>query len=385
MKNLMTTTATVLAFSTAGYGVANAQAFSGYTYDQAVNLYASDLLGSRIYATEVEVGDMVEPGAELEWDDLGEINDMILTREGQVDAVILGVGGFLGIGERDVAVTMSEIQIVRDGEGPTDYFLVVNAAQQDIENAPAFERLENATEGTLNETAAATGAAVGAAAGTVAAVDNQTNTTLEAGDPVADTDTAAVSTDTQTVPITEDTVTGDVNDTADASAETAPIVSSDTTAASELATNDVEAELAEDTEGTDMAQATVPATEGAVTEGEGEGAVGGDTALMGRPTMQMEGYTELAMDQLTAEDLEGASVYGANDEDVGSIGELLLAADGTTIDQAVIDVGGFLGLGVKQIAVPFSELQVLRSDANDTRVYINATEESLEAMPEYEM
>jgi hypothetical protein len=86
---------------------------------------------------------------------------------------------------------------------------------------------------------------------------------------------------------------------------------------------------------------------------------------------------------LTAEMLTGARVYGVNNEDVGEIHSLLLDANGT-IDRAVIDVGGFLGLGEKQVAVTFDELTILRKDGgDDVSVYIDATQEVLEAQPTY--
>ncbi len=363
MKRFMTTTATALVLSTAGFGAAQAQGFVDYTYDSAVDLYASDLLGARIYATEAEVGDMIEPGMETEWDDLGEIDDMVVGKDGEIRAVILGVGGFLGIGERDVAVDMSELKVVRDGEGPTDYFLVVNAGRADIENAPEYVRDANMAGGTDM-----------ASGGTAAVVPVTTDGSASEA-TVAETDTAAISDSTQEVPITEDTVEGDVAMTEDTSGESTDIVKSETSAASELATNDVEAELAEDiavaeTEMSEPADTMVVAT--------------GDRPMLNRPTVEREGYVEVAMDELTADDIEGTTVYGANDENVGEVGELILSADGGTIERAVINVGGFLGLGEKHVAVPLDELQILRGEGDDVRVYIDSTEEALEAQPEYE-
>ena len=40
-------------------------------------------------------------------ENIGEINDVLISRNGQVVAVMIGVGGFLGIGEKDVAIPMS--------------------------------------------------------------------------------------------------------------------------------------------------------------------------------------------------------------------------------------------------------------------------------------
>jgi sporulation protein YlmC with PRC-barrel domain len=41
---------------------------------------------------------------------LGDINELILDKDGKVDAVIVGVGGFLGMGEHDIAVTMDKLK-----------------------------------------------------------------------------------------------------------------------------------------------------------------------------------------------------------------------------------------------------------------------------------
>ena len=54
---------------------------------------STNLRGTRVYGVNNE--------------NIGEINDVLISRSGQVAAVIIGVGGFLGIGEKDVAVPMS--------------------------------------------------------------------------------------------------------------------------------------------------------------------------------------------------------------------------------------------------------------------------------------
>lgn len=47
-------------------------------------------------------------------DKLGDINELILDKDGKVAAVIIGVGGFLGVGERDIAVSLSDIKFVEE-------------------------------------------------------------------------------------------------------------------------------------------------------------------------------------------------------------------------------------------------------------------------------
>jgi len=45
---------------------------------------------------------------------VGDINDLLVDNSGKVTSVIVGVGGFLGIGERNVAVTFDQLQFSRD-------------------------------------------------------------------------------------------------------------------------------------------------------------------------------------------------------------------------------------------------------------------------------
>lgn len=53
------------------------------------------------------------------------------------------------------------------------------------------------------------------------------------------------------------------------------------------------------------------------------------------------------------------------------------------ISHAIIDVGGFLGLGAHRVAVPVEDLMVYRSDT-DLRIYLPWTREQLEALPEFD-
>jgi sporulation protein YlmC with PRC-barrel domain len=41
---------------------------------------------------------------------IGDVNDILLDKDGRVSAVIVGVGGFLGIGEKDVAVSFDALK-----------------------------------------------------------------------------------------------------------------------------------------------------------------------------------------------------------------------------------------------------------------------------------
>jgi ribosomal 30S subunit maturation factor RimM len=50
---------------------------------------------------------------------LGEINELILNSSGQVAGAVIGVGGFLGMGERDVMVPLNQLRFANEGNTTT--------------------------------------------------------------------------------------------------------------------------------------------------------------------------------------------------------------------------------------------------------------------------
>jgi|GEM_PF-2405363 len=119
------------------------------------NFLASDLVGKPLYVTEKErVPERVpESPAELpdDWENVGDISDCIVTRDGKVTAVLVDVGGFLGIGSRTVAVSMQAVEFVGmvelpdmvglpEREYPHDFFVVFPGMARDaLEAAPELE------------------------------------------------------------------------------------------------------------------------------------------------------------------------------------------------------------------------------------------------------
>jgi len=69
-------------------------------------------------------------------ENVGDINDLVVSANGQIDAVVIGVGGFLGIGEKNVAVPFSAIQSATDSDGNTK--LVVQYSKDELNTAPDF-------------------------------------------------------------------------------------------------------------------------------------------------------------------------------------------------------------------------------------------------------
>ncbi len=104
-------------------------------------ILASDLIGMRVYATENQVDGTNISGTQADWQDIGEVNDVVLSRDGKVDAVLVDIGGFLGIGERQVAVQMNALKLLSDdatADNGNDFFLVLNTDRATLEGAPAY-------------------------------------------------------------------------------------------------------------------------------------------------------------------------------------------------------------------------------------------------------
>ena len=66
---------------------------------------------------------------------IGDVNDILLDKDGRVSTVIIGVGGFLGVGEKDVAVPFTALKMA---EKAGDRYLVINATKEALEKAPGY-------------------------------------------------------------------------------------------------------------------------------------------------------------------------------------------------------------------------------------------------------
>ncbi|QIG97343.1 PRC-barrel domain-containing protein [Bradyrhizobium sp. 6(2017)] len=45
---------------------------------------------------------------------LGDINELLVDKSGKIEAVVIGIGGFLGMGEHDIAVSMDKLKFVEE-------------------------------------------------------------------------------------------------------------------------------------------------------------------------------------------------------------------------------------------------------------------------------
>jgi hypothetical protein len=73
---------------------------------------------------------------------IGDVSDLLFTKDGQIKAYIVGVGGFLGIGEKNVAIEPSAFQQVaadNSSNDPNSVKLKVTWTKDQLKNAPSFE------------------------------------------------------------------------------------------------------------------------------------------------------------------------------------------------------------------------------------------------------
>jgi len=151
---------------------------TGYHEAQSGQILASTLIGQTVY--NVHAGDAETDSPES----IGEVDDVVMGPNGGAQAVIISVGGFLGIGEKDVAVDYQRLQwINRDGEN----WLAIEATSEELEAAPAFEHaaLENGMDGR-----ATMGGDTATMDGDTARVDSDTAMKTNAGEAAIDSDSA---------------------------------------------------------------------------------------------------------------------------------------------------------------------------------------------------
>jgi PRC-barrel domain protein len=87
-------------------------------------------------------------------------------------------------------------------------------------------------------------------------------------------------------------------------------------------------------------------------------------------------------DQLLATKVKGADVIGDDDKKIGDISDLLFSKDGK-LEAYVISVGGFLGVGAKEVALAPSAVQ-LSQDKDTWKLKVSASKEQLTQAPNFE-
>jgi sporulation protein YlmC with PRC-barrel domain len=243
------------------------------------------------------IGETVYNGTGDDAENIGSVNDVVIGSNGSIESVVIGVGGFLGIGEKNVTINYGDIKWA---EKNGDRWIVVNATKDQLQAQAEFDRRPY--------------------------------------DPTPAADTTAMA----PAPATTDTTTAP-----------AP---SDTAAAPTPPADDTTAQAPADTTATDQTQ----------------------TGAIDKSTL-----TEMPAGDISAETLVGTTVYGANDANVGEIGDVVLTQDGK-VDAVIIDVGGFLGVGEKEVAVGMDKLAFMTDKDGKKYLYTTFTKEQLDAAAAYD-
>ena len=103
---------------------------------QATDWRGSKLIGATVYGSDNA--------------SIGEVSDVIIANDGKISAVVIGVGGFLGVGEKNVAIPFDKLNVSRKPNTAMIDKVTVSFSKDELKNAPAFayyEPIKPATTG----------------------------------------------------------------------------------------------------------------------------------------------------------------------------------------------------------------------------------------------
>jgi sporulation protein YlmC with PRC-barrel domain len=133
-----------------------------------------------------------------------------------------------------------------------------------------------------------------------------------------------------------------------------------------------------------LAQSTSPSTTPApgTTPNAATGATTPSVTVKEKTTATTTAATAQSAFDFRSTKLVGSAVYNSADEKIGKIDDMIVDAKGA-VTSVVIGVGGFLGIGEKNVALPFSSLKTSRDGNGYVKVVVDSTKDSLKAMPDF--
>ncbi|MCR9178196.1 MAG: PRC-barrel domain-containing protein [Alphaproteobacteria bacterium] len=87
---------------------------------------ASNVMGRTVYASNAEDAEAV-----------GDVNDIVIGSDGSLQAVILGVGGFIGMGEKPVAISAEQVEFYEGNWG--EIYVLVPYTSAELEGAKSYD------------------------------------------------------------------------------------------------------------------------------------------------------------------------------------------------------------------------------------------------------
>ncbi|GLQ78455.1 photosystem reaction center subunit H [Mesorhizobium huakuii] len=365
------------------------------------------------------IGESVYNGTGNDAENIGKVTDVVFDKDGMAKSVVIGVGGFLGVGAKNVAFDYDKLQWA---EKNGDRWLVAQTSKDELTAHPEFDSKPYGP-------ASAPAASTDAAAPTAPAATNTAQAPAAApAEPVkrADGNLATniigetvyngTGDDAQNIGSVNDIVLskegkaeslvigvggflglGAKNVTYDFNKAQWAEKNGDRWLVAQTTKEELQAQPDFNRKAYDPAPATTASNEPAAT------APAATTAPAAAPTdktaeapaattapdqtrtaaIDKSTLTEMPIGEVRGEDLKGATVYGANDAKVGEIGDVVLAPDKKT-DAVIVNVGGFLGIGEKEIAVGLDNLKFMTDKDGKKYLYTTFTKEQLEAQPAYD-
>ena len=117
------------------------------------DILASEIMDARVFArsangtmqdsagtTDMRAAHMVDAEERQNLEEIGDVRDVLIDNEGTIRGVIVGIGGFLGIGEREVALGLGQLTFARDADDPDSLMVLAQVDAQMLEEAPEFDR-----------------------------------------------------------------------------------------------------------------------------------------------------------------------------------------------------------------------------------------------------
>lgn len=90
---------------------------------------STDWLGSKLIGASVYGPDNAS---------IGEVNDVVIASDGKINAVVVGVGGFLGVGEKNVALAFDQLNVTRKPDSAAIDKITVSFTKDQLKSAPTF-------------------------------------------------------------------------------------------------------------------------------------------------------------------------------------------------------------------------------------------------------
>ena len=323
----------------------------------------ADLVGQTVYATGGDADDVA--GAPEGWTPVGVIEEIGASDEVVRIAFVAEVmpEGEAAVGE----VPASQLRLIADADNPGRYFVLLDA-----EGTPLADRLADA--GPSGEGASVSGGGE-ALEGDVVVIEPEPLDPAEAEPEVVVVEPEPLP-ETGADPQAEPLLEGEIPEAerlreVDITDPDAPPI--------EDATNVVPAEDAGD-------EALVPEirAETEMTSPSHTAAVPGEeTGGLMRPAAAPEDFSAVDMGTMDLTQLLGVRVYTLDDDHIGEIDRWVGEAPGRLPEGAVVNVGGFLGIGDREVAVGTDLMTLMAgADSNDLRVYVELTREQIEDLPE---